>query len=107
MQHHKEAVEAPGERDESQTQKPELAETDTAAAYFERYERQRGNGESTKDSNMDYWLSEDEEEESHQLRAQKRKSRAKKELYVVQDARAPKLRPAEGIAAWPNRLVNG
>lgn len=105
MQHLKEALEAPGERDESQTQKTELAETDTAAEYFERYEKRRCNGESTKDSNMDYWLSEDEEEESHHLRAQKRKSRAKKEPYVVQEAKAPKLRPAEGIA-WPNRLNN-
>ena len=106
MQHHKEAVEAPGEGDESQPQKTELAETDTAAEYFERYERRRDNGENTKDGNTDYWLSEDEEEESHQLGAQKRKSRAKKEPYVVQDAKAPKLRPAEGIA-WPNRLLNG
>ncbi|KAF7506898.1 hypothetical protein GJ744_011139 [Endocarpon pusillum] len=97
MQHHKEAVKAPGEGDESQTMKTELAETDTAAEYFERYERRRGNEESTKDSNMDYWLSEDEEEESHQLRAQKRKSRAKKEPCVVQDAKAPKLRPAEDV----------
>ncbi len=105
MQHPKEAIEALG-GDELQPQTTNLAETDTTTEYFERYERRKGNGEGAKDINTDYWLSEDEEEESHQLKAQKWKSRVKKEPYVVQDAKAPKLRPAEGMA-WSNTLVNG
>lgn len=106
MQHHEESIGPSGEGDAPQPQKIELAEAGAAAEYFERYERRRSNEESTKDSNMDYWLSEDEEEESHQLKAQKWKSRVRKEPYMVQNAKAPKLRPAEGIA-WSDKLADG
>ena len=65
------------------------------AEYFQRYERGRGVKESAEDSNMDYWLSE-EEDQIHQLKRQTGRSRIRKQLHVVQDAKAPKLRPATG-----------
>lgn len=97
MEHQRGGIEIPG-RGEKATPMGEVGnpQTDPAAEYFERYEKKRGGEESIEESNMEYWLSE-EEEEGHQLKRRKWKSRVKREPYVVQDAKAPKLRPAEGI----------
>jgi hypothetical protein len=78
------------------TAKPKTMGHPAAAEYFERYEKSRGEEEQEGDSSMDYWLSEEEEEERHQLKRQKWKSRHQQAPYVVQNAKGPKLRPAEG-----------
>lgn len=70
--------------------------TDAAADYFERYERRQGGERHTEDNSLDYWLSDEEEEEDHQLRRRKWRSRVRKVPYVVEEAKGPKLRPAEG-----------
>ena len=71
--------------------------TTAAQDYFERYERTRGPGdpEERAGSSPEYWLSE-EEEESHQLQRQKGKRRKRHGPAVAQEAKGPKLRPAEG-----------
>ncbi len=105
MEHTAEPTRTLCQGEEVDAAKATRAETKTVADYFERYERRHEGKEGTEESNMDYWLSEEEEEESHQLRRQKWKSRAKREPYVVRDAKGPKLRPAEGSSmVWkPSR----
>jgi hypothetical protein len=95
MEHKEGAVTMLGREVGLETEK-EIAETGASPDYFDRYERSRGEA-CIEASNVDYWLSEAEEEDSHQLKRQNRKTRSKREPYVVQEAKAPKLRPAEGI----------
>lgn len=74
-----------------------LLKTDTIAEYSARYERRPAGEEIYKDISLDYWLSEEEDEDAtHQLKRPKWKSQVRKETYVVQNAKGPKLRPAEG-----------
>jgi hypothetical protein len=97
MEHKDEAI-LTVDREEARLGKEKMAEAGAATEYFDRYERSRG-GENMGASDVDYWLSENEEEDSHQLKRRKWKSRSKRVPHVVQDAKAPKLRPAEGILA--------
>jgi hypothetical protein len=96
MEHKEGAISTIGQGEVALGTQKGMAETGVSLEYFDRYERSRGY-ESMGASNVDYWLSEDEEEDSQQLKRQTRKSRNKREPYVVQEAKAPKLRPAEGI----------
>lgn len=80
---------------QEESSKAAKAKTGAAADYFKRYEKGREGQEGADEADMQYWLSEDEEE-SHQLKRQQWKSRRGKEPYVVRGAKGPKLRPAEG-----------
>jgi hypothetical protein len=100
MEHKEEAIQASARGEEAQQVKAKIAGTNAVAEYFERYERRREGEEEAAEGKMDYWLSEEEEDGRNQLKRRKWKSRSKKGPYVVQDAKAPKLRPAEGILTW-------
>jgi len=100
MEHEEGAVSTLGGEELELGTAKDMAETAALPEYFDRYERSRGEA-CMGASNVDYWLSETEEEDSHQLKRQNRKSR-KRGPYVVQEAKAPKLRPAQGI--FPSSL---
>jgi hypothetical protein len=87
-------------KEEAQQVNAKIAGIDAVTEYFERYERRREGEEEAVEGKMDYWLSEEEQEGGNQLKLRKWKSRSKKEPYVVQHAKAPKLRPAEGMLGW-------
>jgi hypothetical protein len=87
-------------KEEAQQVKAKIAGIDAVAEYFKRYERRREGEEEAVEGKMDYWLSEEEQGGGNQPKRRKWKSRSKKEPYMVQDAKAPKLRPAEGMLNW-------
>jgi hypothetical protein len=93
MEHKEQAIRAFQREEQGQVVDAKTS-SKPAAEYFERFERRRDDKEDTEEISMDYWLS--EEEESQQRKRRKWKSRLPKEPYVVQDAKGPKLRPAEG-----------
>ena len=94
MVHRDEAFGASGREEQEQSVKAKASGTH-AAEYFERFERRLVDKIDLEETSMDYWLSE-EDEESNQLKRRKWKSKPQKEPYVVQGAKGPKLRPAEG-----------
>lgn len=95
MAYNSEAMRTPGAEEQEQSAKAKRPETETAVEYFARYEKSPGSERDMQENKLDYWLSE-EEEENQQLKRHKGRSQLKKLPYVVQDAKAPKLRPAEG-----------
>lgn len=95
MEHPRSAVQRQAGEETLEATKATTPRIDTIGEYSARYERGLGGKEGYEDGNLNYWLSE-EEEETHQLKRRKWKSRLRKGTYVVQDARGPKLRPAEG-----------
>ena len=96
MADNEESTETLGPGEKARPVKTKKPETDAATDYFERYEKRQGSEKHTEENSLEYWLSDEEEEEDHQLKRRKWRSRRMIVPFVVEEATGPKLRPAEG-----------